>query len=163
MSQKIITGTHAIQEAIHSQTHILAIYIDESRKAHQETKTLIRQLTSKHIHYQFVNKLSLAKLSDHAQSGIIAVCSPRQQLSLNQVIKNPSQYPCIVISDHLEDPFNFKFSNQPLQLESTLLGSSNHFSYKSAIYEEVRPLKTEGSNIVSSIYCLLPELVLKSN
>lgn len=107
MSQKIIIGIHPIQELLRSQTTVHMLYIDQNKRNHSDIKALIPLLEKKQIKYQFVDRHRIESIAEKESPGICAICEYGPQYSLSEIIKTPDQYPCIVVADHLEDPFNF--------------------------------------------------------
>ena len=128
MSQKIIIGLRPIQELLRSHTTVHMVYIDQAKRHQNEFKDLSTQIQKKQIKCQFVDRARIEDIASKENPGICAICEHGKTYQLADVISNPDQYPCIVIADHLEDPFNF----------GNLIRSSEAFGISAIVYSKKR-------------------------
>ncbi|MFT5170579.1 MAG: 23S rRNA (guanosine2251-2'-O)-methyltransferase [Candidatus Marinamargulisbacteria bacterium] len=104
----MIKGKKAIFEAIQANIPINRIVVSDSAKQGPDFKTIQALAIQKKISLQVIPSQNFSDLTDEQQTqGIIAYAKDYQFGSLNDVIDNPEDNPIVVVTDHLEDPYNF--------------------------------------------------------
>ena len=99
-----IYGKNVVKETINSDTEIIKAYV--SKKSHDQE--LIHLIQSKKIKVDFVDDYRLDKMVNGKHQGFILEVSDIKTYDIEELFQyNSTEYPTVVLLDHLEDPHNF--------------------------------------------------------
>jgi len=77
----------------------------QKEEGHRPLGTIIGLAKTHHIPYLFLPKQALDKMSPHHQ-GVVAVLSPKEYVSLDEILVSAGPSPFLVLLDEIEDPQN---------------------------------------------------------
>ncbi len=104
---KVISGYHAVKEALCSGVPLHAIYIDKDKKGHRAEiiKRAARELNVKVVE---VPKKKLDELTEGAHQGFVALVSEIRFLNLRELLEKipPNEPPLLVMLDGITDVGN---------------------------------------------------------
>ncbi len=110
--KQVIYGKNPVLEALkQNPNNISKVWIDKNTKTNPQIKNILSLIKKHNIPLTTTTKKQLEKLSNTiAHQGIVAITSPKQQLTLNDFLtkltKNIPDKLLFVISDHIQDPRN---------------------------------------------------------
>ena len=104
---RILKGKHVIQAALQARTALHGVYIDKAKSSDPSLKSLIQSCKKQKIRLSFVTQQQLLDLHPDSHESVLAIANPEHAPTLKEILANPEKYPCILLLDHLEDPFNF--------------------------------------------------------
>lgn len=77
----------------------------QKEEGHRPLGTIVGLAKANHIPYLFLPKQALDKMSPHHQ-GVVAILSPKEYVSLEEILAAAGPAPFLVILDEIEDPQN---------------------------------------------------------
>lgn len=102
-----INGKRAILEALQANQPIQDITLSSAMQHHQEVKKLLHSAHEKNIPIYTLSPRDFKhRYADNDTQGIVANCKDISFKPLSILNTDPTQYPKVVILDHLEDPYN---------------------------------------------------------
>ena len=124
---QVISGQHAIEEALNSDQTIDRLFIAQNKKKTPSLHELISEAKKQGVKVQFQAAYQLEQSYPEAkQTGLIALIQDIPFYSVEDI--NPEDNPFIMIIDHLEDPYNF----------GAILRSSEIFGVTAVIFPKDR-------------------------
>jgi 23S rRNA (guanosine2251-2'-O)-methyltransferase len=77
----------------------------QKEEGHRPLGTIVGLAKAHHIPYLFLPKQALDKMSPHHQ-GVVALLSPKEYVSLDEILASAGPAPFLVLLDEIEDPQN---------------------------------------------------------
>ena len=108
MEENFIVGRNAVMEALKSGRSISKIFIAQGSEG--SIKKILALADERKIFYEFTNNSKLDKLFKGRHQGVIAVASPVDYSTLEEILEfaeSKNELPFIILLDELEDPQNF--------------------------------------------------------